>query len=85
MIKLTYPTWLLTIVAVIVDIFVMMVVVAMFAAGVMAVDPGAVMVGPMACDPDHFIVARPIAGAMGVVRPVADLYAKALGSRSSDR
>ena len=54
---------------------------AMFPADVMAVDPYAVVAGPMAGHPNHFIFATPIAWAVAVVRSVAYLNAEALRSR----
>ena len=66
------------IMSVILVIRVVAVVAAMFAADVMAVNPSLVVVGPMAGDPNHFPVARPIASAMAVIGPVPDFNAEAL-------
>lgn len=63
------------------------VVVAMFAADVMAVNPLLAVIGPMARNPNHFPIARPIASAMAVIGPVAYFDAEALrrdGSREND-
>ena len=49
------------------------VVPAVFSADVLAVDPVMPKVRHMARDPHHFIVAVPIAGAVVVERPVANL------------
>lgn len=54
---------------------------AVFPADVMAVNPCPVVVCPMAGDPNHLIIARPITRAVAVIRPVTDLNAKALSSR----
>ena len=51
---------------------IVMMMVTMFAAAVMAVDPMMTVLRPMAWNPDHFIFALPIARAMAVVRPVAE-------------
>jgi hypothetical protein len=51
---------------------------AMLPTDVMTVNPLLVVMGPMARDPNHFIVARPIAGAMAVIGPVPNLDAEAL-------
>jgi hypothetical protein len=59
------------------------VVAAVLSADVMAVNP--TTSGPVARDPNHFIVARPIAWAMPVVGPVAYLDADALGLNSTKR
>jgi hypothetical protein len=59
------------------------VVAAVLSADVMAVNP--TTSGPVARDPNHFIVARPIAWAMPVVGPVAYLNADALGLNSTKR
>lgn len=56
---------------------------AMFSADVMPVNP--MMPRPVAGDPNHFPVARPIAGAMAVIGPVADLNAEALSANSGSR
>jgi hypothetical protein len=48
---------------------------AVFAADVMAVDPMMAVVRPMAGNPDHFPFATPVARAMAVVWPVAELDA----------
>jgi len=45
------------------------IVVTVLAADVMAVDPAAVV--PVTGDPDHLVVARPVARPMMVIRPVA--------------
>jgi hypothetical protein len=55
-----------------------MVVAAMFAADVMAVNPLLVVVGPMAGDPNHFPVARPVASAMAIIGTVPYFNAEAL-------
>jgi len=47
------------------------VVAAMFAAHVMAMDPVMMMRGPVARNPDHLIVASPIAGSVRIIRTVA--------------
>jgi hypothetical protein len=65
----------------IVEVLIMMMIPAMFSANVVAVDPLMVVVGPMAADPNHFIVAAIIARAVAVIRPVTDLNAEALRSR----
>jgi hypothetical protein len=54
---------------------------AMFPADVVAVNPCLVVVGPMAGDPNHFIIATPVVWPVAVIRPVAYLNAKALRSR----
>jgi hypothetical protein len=68
------------IVMVIIVVIIMMpiVVPAMFAADIMAVNP--VPVGTVPWNPNHFPVACPIAGAMVVIRPIAYFDAKALRS-----
>ena len=58
-----------------------MVVPAMFSPDVMAMNPVMAVFGPMPLHPNHFIIARPIACAVTVIRPVANLDAKALRSR----
>jgi len=63
------------------------VVAAVFAADVMTVDPVVAVIGPMARDPNHLPIARPVAGAMAVIGPVAYFDAEALcrnGSREND-
>jgi hypothetical protein len=59
-------------------IVVMMMVMAVFAPSVMAVDPMMAMLRPMAGHPDHFPFAIPVTSAMAVVWPVADFDAKSL-------
>lgn len=54
-------------------IIVMMV--AVFAAAVMTVDPMMAMLRPMAGNPDHFVVAFPVTRTVTVVRPVTDFDA----------
>lgn len=54
---------------------VIMAIMPMFAADVVAVNPMMMILRPMAGHPDHLIITGPIAGAMGVVRPVADFDA----------
>jgi hypothetical protein len=73
----------LVVVVMIIEVLVMVAVpmLAMFAPDVMAVSPCPVVVGPMACDPDHFVVPTIVARAVAVIRPVANLNAKALRSR----
>ena len=66
------------IMSVILVIRVVAVVVTMFAADVMAMNPSLVVVRPMAGNPNHFPVARPIASAMAVIGPVPDFNAEAL-------
>ena len=66
----------------IIDVLIMMMA-AMFPTDVVAVNPLMVVVGPMTLHPNHFVIARPIARAVAVIRPVADLNAKALRSRGS--
>jgi hypothetical protein len=61
------------------------VVAPMFSADVMAMNPLTPVPGPVAGNPNHFIVAGPIAGTMAVVGPVADLDAEALRLDSGDR
>ena len=51
---------------------IVMMVMTMFAATVMAVDPMMTVVRPMAWNPDHFIFTLPIARAMAVVWLVAE-------------
>jgi hypothetical protein len=66
---------LLTIVVVIIAIVVMAalpIVPAVFAPNVMTVDPMLTVLGPVARDPNHFIVAFPVTWAMAVIRPVAN-------------
>ena len=67
----------------IVEVLVMVAVpmLAMLPTDVVAMNPVMVVVGPMACDPDHFVVATVVARAVAVIRPVANLNAKALRSR----
>jgi hypothetical protein len=77
----SFPSELVTIALVMIVALIVMMV-AVFTANVMAMDPLMVVIGPMAPHPNHFVVARPIARAVAVVRPVADLNAKALRSRS---
>ena len=62
-------------------IVVVIIVVAVLAADVMTMDP-MVAVSHMAWSPCHFIVARPIARAMIVEWPVANLDFEALRSNS---
>ncbi len=73
--KLYYrPVLSAVVVAMIVLLIIMMVlpvVPALFSADVLAVNPMIPLA--VARDPDHFIVASPIAGAMGVEWPVANL------------
>lgn len=59
-----------------VDVIVVMMVVAMFAPPVMTVDPMVTVLGPMARNPDHFIVALPVTRAMTVVWLVTEFDAK---------
>jgi hypothetical protein len=66
-------------------IMVVVVVASILAADVMAVNPVAAVVGPMARDPNHFPVACPITGAMAVIWPVAYLNAEALSADSGCR
>jgi hypothetical protein len=47
----------------------------MFAAPVMAVDPMMAMFRPMAGDPHHFPIAIPVTWAMAVIWPVTDFDA----------
>ena len=54
-------------------IIVMMV--AMFAAAVMTVDPMMAMLRPMAGHPNHFVLALPVTRTVAVVRPVTDFDA----------
>jgi hypothetical protein len=80
--KLRYRLILVAVVvAKVLAIIIMVMIPAMFSADVVAVNPLMVVVGPMPLHPNHFIVARPIACAVAVIRPVTDLNAKALGSR----
>ena len=51
----------------------------MFAAPVMAVDPMMTMLRPMAGHPDHFPIAIPVAWAMAVIWPVTDFDAERCG------
>ena len=51
---------------------------AVLATDVMTVDPVPAVIGPMARDPNHFPVARPIAGTMAVIGPIAYFNAEAL-------
>ena len=53
-----------------------MMVMAVFAASVMAVDPMMTMLRPMAGNPDHFIFTLPVTRAMTVVRPVTEFDMK---------
>ena len=64
-----------------IEVFIMVMIPTMFSADVVAVNPLMVVVGPMPLHPNHFIIARPIACAVAVIRPVTDLNAKALRSR----
>ena len=66
-------------------IIMVVVVASILAADVMAVNPMAAVVGPMARDPNHFPVACPITGAMAVIWPVAYLNAEALSADSGCR
>jgi hypothetical protein len=45
---------------------------------VVTVNPFTVVVGPMTAHPDHFILTTIVARAVAVIRPVANLKAKAL-------
>ena len=55
---------------------IVMMVMTMFAATVMAVDPMMTVLRPMPRNPDHFIVAFPVTRAMTVVRPVTEFDMK---------
>jgi hypothetical protein len=60
---------------------------AVLATDVMTVDPLLAVMRPMTWNPSHFPIARPIARAMAVIRPVAYFDAEALrrdGSRKND-
>ncbi|HTE93706.1 MAG TPA: hypothetical protein VK678_09380 [Bradyrhizobium sp.] len=57
----------------------------MLAADVVAVNPLSAVVGPVARDPNHFPVARPIAGTMAVIRPIAYLNAETLRTNRACR
>ena len=57
-----------------VDVIVMMV--AMFAPPVMTVDPMMTVLGPMAWNPDHFVITLPVTRTMRVVRMVTDFDVK---------
>jgi len=67
--------------------------VAVFAASVMAVDPMMTVLRPMAGYPDHFIFALPVTRAMAIVWPVTDFDANPCrldggpqsGARNSNR
>jgi hypothetical protein len=61
----------------IIEVLVMVAVpmLAMFPTNVMAVSPCSVVVGPMTCHPNHFVVATIVARAVAVIRPVAYLNA----------
>jgi hypothetical protein len=52
---------------------------------VVAVNPTTADAGAVARDPNHFVVARPIARAMAVVRPVTNRNADTLGFNDSRR
>src|SRR5213592_3985997 len=56
---------------------------AMFATDVMTVDPTMTVLGPVAWDPDHFIVAFPVAGAMSVIWPIPDFNPESLRRKGS--
>ena len=58
-----------------VDVIVIMVV-PMFAPAVMTVDPMMTVLGPMAWNPDHFVITLPVTRTMGVVRMVTDFDVK---------
>jgi hypothetical protein len=62
-------------------IVVAMVMRAVFATAIMAVDPMMTVLGPMARHPDHFIVALPVTRAMRVVWVVTDFDVKSRLSR----
>ena len=70
------PRSLTVVVAVIAGIIVVVVtfpiVPAVFATDVMTVDPMMMVFGPMARNPNHFIVAFPVTGAMSVIWPISD-------------
>ena len=60
---------------------------AVFAADIMSVDPMMMVFGPMARDPNHFVVPLPITGAVVVIGPVTDFDSEFLcrnGGRQND-
>jgi hypothetical protein len=50
----------------------------MFAAAVMAVDPMMAVLRPMAGNPDHFVITSPIARTVTVVRPITNFDSESL-------
>lgn len=62
-------------------IVVAMVMRAVFATAIMAVDPVMTVLGPMARHPDHFVIAFPVTRAMRVEWPVTDFDVKSRLSR----
>jgi hypothetical protein len=53
-----------------------MMMVAMFAAAIMAVNPVMTVLGPMARHPDHFVVTLPVTRSMAVIWTVTDFDVK---------
>jgi hypothetical protein len=74
----------IVVVIIVIIVVIIMVVVAVLAADVMTMDP-VMAVSHMTWNPGHFIVARPIARAMAVVWPVANLDFDPLRSNSGGK
>ena len=65
-------TVVVAIIAGIIAVVTLPIVPAVFATDVMTVDPMMMVLGPMARNPNHFIVAMPVTGAVTVIWPISE-------------
>jgi hypothetical protein len=69
----SFPRRLVIVPVVMIVVVAVPIVPTVLAPNVMAVDPMVMVLRPVTSDPDHFVVALPIPGAMVVIRPVTYL------------